>query len=69
MLPAQDAEAPEFEVAKYVCPNSKLLMLLMARRPLAFAHWSIVVKRCPSRGLDHVLNLADVQRPPIYGYE
>jgi hypothetical protein len=35
-MPAQGAETPEFEVAKYVCPNSKLLMPLMAPRPLAF---------------------------------
>ena len=68
-MPTQDAPAPEFEVAKYVCPNSQLLLPLMASQPLVFVHWPLVVKACPSCGGEHVLNLPDVQHPPIYGYE
>jgi len=41
----------------------------MASRPLAFVHWPVVVKSCAICGTDHVLELADVQHPPVYGYE
>ena len=66
---AHDAPGAEFEVGKYVCPSSRLLMPLKASQPLVFLHWPIVVKGCPGCGLEHKLELADVQHPPVYGYE
>jgi len=68
-MPIQDARVVEFEIAKYICPKSKAPVPLLASRPLAFVHWPVVVKNCASCGMDHVLDLSDVQHPPIYGYE
>jgi hypothetical protein len=68
-MPMQDARAEEYEIAKYICPKSKTTVPLVASRPLAFIHWPVVVKNCARCGTDHVLELADVQHPPVYGYE
>jgi len=68
-MPMQDARVVEFEIAKYICPKSNTPVPLFASRPLAFVHWPVVVKNCVSCGMDHVLELSDVQHPPVYGYE
>jgi len=64
-----DTPVVEFEIAKYICPKSKTPVQLMASHPLAFVHWPVVVKNCVSCGTDHLLELSDVQHPPVYGYE
>jgi hypothetical protein len=66
---AQRAYPAEFEIGRFFCPNSKSWVSLTSTVPLAFVHWPMVVECCPDCGLEHVLNLADVQHPPVYGYE
>jgi hypothetical protein len=56
-------------IGKYVCPNSGALVPLVADEPLAFIHWPMVVEKCSSCGKQHVLQLTDVEHPPVYGYE
>ena len=68
-MPMQDARVVEFEIAKYICPKTQASVSLKASRPLAFVHWPVAVKNYTCCGMDHVLELADVQHPPVYGYE
>lgn len=68
-MDTRDAREVEFEIGRYVCPTTKLMVPLMASQPLAFVHWPMAVKSCPGCGREHVLALADVQHPPVYGYE
>ena len=65
----QSAHPAELVIGKYVCPNSGALVPLHAGQPLAFIHWPVVVEKCSSCGQEHVLQLTDVQHPPVYGYE
>ncbi len=65
----QNARPGALVIGKYVCPNSRTLVPLMADEPLAFIHWPVVVEKCAGCGQEHVLRLTDVQHPPVYGYE
>ena len=65
----QSAQPAALVIGKFVCPNSGALVPLRADQPLAFIHWPVVVKKCSSCGQKHVLQLTDVQHPPVYGYE
>ena len=68
-LMQQSARPVALVIGKYVCPISRALVPLQAKQPLAFIHWPVVVEKCASCGQEHVLQLTDVQHPPVYGYE
>lgn len=68
-MSAHGTRLGEFEIGKFVCPTTKARVPLMGHQSLAFLHWPVTVEKCPDCGETHVLNLADVQHPPIYGYE
>lgn len=63
------AAAVDFEIGRFICPNTKSPVPLKAVQPLAFIHWPMVVRNCPGCGQEHELELKDVQHPPVYGYE
>jgi len=68
-MSAHDTRLVEFEIGKFVCPTTKAQVPLMAQQSVAFLHWPVTVEKCPGCGETHILNLADVQHAPVYGYE
>jgi hypothetical protein len=59
----------ETEIGRFVCPGTHSSVPARAGQPLAFIHWPLVIKNCPSCGRKHSLELKDVEHPPVYGYE
>lgn len=66
---AANPRVVEFEIGKYVCPNTNKLVPLMASRPLAFVEWPLVVEHCRECGERHALECEDVHHRPVFGYE
>lgn len=59
----------QFEVGKYICPNTKSPVPLMSSCPLAFMEWPVVVEKCPDCKQKHVLHCEDLHHQPVFGYE
>ena len=65
----QTAPATQFEIGKYVCPNTKKLLPIWALQHLAEVEWPVMVEKCPDCGQKHVVRNEDVLHPPLFGYE
>jgi len=59
----------EFEVGKFVCPVTGLLVPLIATRPWAVMDWPVRVTQCPKCGREHLIELDELRHPPLFGYE
>lgn len=68
MCPAKP-HLSEYEIGKYICPNTSRPIALMGLRPLASVEWPMVVEQCPDCQQKHVLQREEVLHPPIFGYE
>ncbi len=66
---SRDPAGAEFEIGRFICPNTQLPVPLRAAQPLSFLRWPVLVKNCPGCSQEHELELKDVQHLPVYGYE
>jgi len=65
----QAAPAQQFEIGKYLCPNTKKLLPIWALQHLAEVEWPVTVEKCPDCGQKHLVRNEDVLHPPLFGYE
>jgi len=59
----------EYEIGKFICPQTKLPVPLLSYCPLTAVEWPVVVEKCPDCGGRHAIESEDVLHPPVFGYE
>jgi hypothetical protein len=68
-VPNGAAQARQFEIGSYTCPDTGLQVPLLSNEPLQLVHWPVTVKQCAACGELHVVHREDIVHPPVYGYE